>query len=106
MQTPSSEFLSVLGFLYLQHGKARKAATVFETLQILQPNDLKVGQSLAYALVLTEKFDQALELADRWIAKTSDSQPEWKTLKIIRSRALFGLGREHDAVSSMKSFNK
>ena len=103
MQSASYEFLGVLGFAYLQHSQAEKAATVFQTLNCLQPDNALVARSLSYAWLLEEKFEAALELAERWIAKTADTNSNWKHLQMIRGRALYGLGRESEAVSSMQA---
>ena len=106
MQSASYEFLGVLGFAYLQHSQAEKAATVFQTLNHLQPDNALVVRSLTYSWLLLKKFEAALELSERWIAKTADSDPNWKHLQMIRGRALYGLGRESEAISSMQTAMK
>ena len=47
MRDDATDFLSILGYLYLAHGKCEKAVAVFEALGVLQPGEPRVEASLA-----------------------------------------------------------
>ena len=101
MNNKSREFLSLLSYLYLQNGKATKAVTVLEALLVLQPDDVWASRSLAYAYVLAGEHDNCLAQLDA----LPRSQRSDTRMQLIRSRALWGLGRKDEAHRVIKQLS-
>ncbi len=87
MRDDATDFLSILGYLYLVHGKGEKAVAVFEALGVLQPGEPRVEASLAYAYLLTGRWAKCLHQADRYL-KNHPRDGRTKSVQLIRSRAL------------------
>lgn len=93
MNSPTNDFLSLLAYAYLRNGKAAKAVTVLEGMQVLRPRDAWISRSLAYAHLLAADYNRAIAQAERHVrAHGAD-----RGLDLIRSRALFSLGRRDEA---------
>ncbi len=96
MTDRSDEFLLLLAQLYLQHEKWDAALVLLKALRVLQPESLDVAASLALASLQLGNFEASLREADRLLARETQSGRA-VAVRLIRSRALWGLGREHEA---------
>jgi hypothetical protein len=85
------EFLSLLGYLYLCHGQAARAIAALEAVRIYRRDDPQLVRSLAYAYLSAERFADCLSCID------SSPMAADRGLQLIRSRALWGLGRHDEA---------
>lgn len=90
------EFLLLLAQLYLQHEKWDAALVLLKALRVLQPDSLEVAASLALAALQLGNFEASLREADRLLARESRGGRA-VAMRLIRSRALWGLGREQEA---------
>ncbi len=90
------DFLSTLGYLFLQYGRRDKAFTVFTALCKLFPDDVRLGLSLGYIHLLHEEYAPALQRADQFLYTDINADDEMIGL-LLRSRALLGLGRKKEA---------
>ena len=102
MSERSEDFLSLLSYLLLRHGRPEKATHLLQSLKIMRPNDAWTNRSLAYALLLSGDYQGCLHHLDR-IALTL---PEDTEMRLIRSRALWGLGREDEAKQMAKTLKQ
>ena len=84
------EFLSLLGYLYLQNGKQDKALIIFSALCELLPEDDRLGLCLGYVQLLKGDCRSAVERADQFLA-AGQGRKETAMGRIIRNRALSGL---------------
>ena len=100
MKESSHEYLALLGYLYLRHGKIAAATTILEGLAVLTPGDTWVRAVLAYAYLLGGEYQKSLEQLDR-TARNKRSKSE----QVIRVRALCGLGRRDEAQRLLKQMN-
>ena len=88
----SHEYLALLGYLYLRHGKIAAATTILEGLAVMTPGDGWVRAVLAYAYLSGSEYQKCLEQLDRTSrAKRSTAE------QVMRIRALCGLGRRDEA---------
>lgn len=102
MRDRQHELLLLLASLFLQNEKPEQAVVLLEALQVLAPGDPEVARQLAFAYLHTQQFAQSLAAADRYLAgrnTEADSGP----LMLIRSRALWGLGRADEARSVLSA---
>ena len=95
MNTRLREFLSILGFLYLQNGKAEKAIVLLEALQKLAPDDTWSDGALAYAHELAGSHAEVLKR----IQSVREPERSSVTTRLIESRALWGIGRQDEATA-------
>ncbi|HVJ87937.1 MAG TPA: hypothetical protein VM452_19900 [Caulifigura sp.] len=91
MDTRTVEYLMLLGYLYLRHGQGARAVTALEAARIFRRDDRQLGRTLAYAYLSAGRFDDCLKSIDRLGLKDD------RHLALIRSRALWGMGREDEA---------
>ncbi len=96
MNQTYKEFLSVLGYLYLQNGREDKAFTVFSALCEFFPDDVRLGLCLGYVQLLNGDFVPAVKRADQFLDSGIDAD-EKVMGQMIRSRALWGMGRKKEA---------
>lgn len=94
MQKSSLEYLSLLSFLYLRHGRVTEATTILEGLTAIAPTDSSARAMLAYAYLQNRDFENCLEQLNR-MSRSKRSSSE----TLIRIRALHGLGRREEARS-------
>lgn len=94
MQKSSLEYLSLLSFLYLRHGRTAEATTILEGLTVIAPTDSSIRAMLAYAYLLGHEYESCLEQLNR-MSRSKRSTSE----TLIRIRALHGLGRREEARS-------
>lgn len=96
MDPLSKETLTLLAYLYLEHFKYEKALTLLKALNILFPNDLTITRYLAYAYLKNNDFQSALRYIE--ICLKSENNLKLKiAANIIKSKALWGLGKEEAA---------
>lgn len=96
MDKVSKESLALLAYLYLQYFKYDKALTLLKALNILFPDDLDIIRSLAYAYLKTNDFQSALKYTEICL-KNETSEKSKVAANIIKSKALWGLGKEEAA---------
>ena len=101
MTGSSREFLSLLGFVFLEHGQAEKAVTVFEALHALEPDGAATSQRLAHAYLLAGKHAECLRQADSHLDRFP-IDPELDAIRLVRGRALWNLGRQNEARRAAK----
>ncbi|MEO1525605.1 MAG: hypothetical protein AAFX06_09215 [Planctomycetota bacterium] len=87
------EFLSLLGYLYLQNGKATKAIIVLEGLRVLSPLNETSNGATAYAHELAGNHAEALHR----IQSLSVAERSTVAMRLVESRAYWGLGRKQEA---------
>ena len=95
MEENYRDFLVVIGYVYLQHGATANAADVLETVHMTRPHDRCVARLLAYAYLQLRRYQECLDLTDFLLAGHDDREPQH--VRLFRSRALYGLGRQQEA---------
>ncbi len=91
VDTRTVEYLMLLGYLYLRHGQGARAVTALEAARIFRRDDRQLARSLSYAYLTAGRFDDCLRSLDDL---NTNSDPQ---LALLRSRALWGLGRQDEA---------
>lgn len=92
----SKESLSLLAYLYLEYFKYEKALTLLKALNIIYPNDLDIMRSLAYAYLKNRDYQSSLKYAETCL-KNETSEKAKIAANLIKSKALWGLGKEDAA---------
>ena len=64
MTDASRDFLSLLGYVFLEHGQGEKAVTVFEALLALDPKDVATSRRLALAYLTSDRHADCLRHCD------------------------------------------
>lgn len=105
MDGDSKETLELLAYLYLQHSKFDKAVNLLKALKKLHPTDHHIARSLAYALLNVGDYQGSLIQAE---ASISDDLPTNLKMAstLIKSKALWGLGREDAAKETISQIIK
>ena len=93
MNSESKDVLSLLGYLFLRHGKPQKAIAALEALEVADAGRPWVQRSLAYAYLQNGDFENSLAQVSKFL----DHDREDHGALLIRSRALWGLGRHDEA---------
>jgi len=96
MNPVSKESLLLLAYLYLEHFKYEKALSLLKALNILFPNDLTITRYLSYAYLKNNDFQSALRYIELCL-KNETSLKLKIAANIIKSKALWGLGKEEAA---------
>lgn len=96
MNEVSKETLALLAYIYLEYFKYDKALTLLKALNIFYPDDLDIMRSLAYAYLKNDDFQSALMYAEGCLKKET-TEKSITAAKIIKSKALWGLGKEEAA---------
>jgi tetratricopeptide (TPR) repeat protein len=103
MDESQKEFLTILGYFFLQNNKAEKALIIFRALQELFPDDPYLMKAGSYACLVNGEHEDALHLAERWLREGPvDRMNEIGYL--LKSKALWGLGRENEARETLNQF--
>ncbi|MEM1305690.1 MAG: tetratricopeptide repeat protein [Planctomycetota bacterium] len=92
MDSRDFEFLSLLAYAHLKSGGAAAAADLLAGLQAVEPEHAWVNRTLAYALLEAGRYEACLTQVERLPTVRQD-----KALQLIRSRALWALGRHAEA---------
>ena len=98
-----TKVLHLLASLLTQQNREEKARELLEFALSRSPDNLEVMKALSAVCLLTRKNDRALELADMaldQIQEPSDRAP----LLLVRSKALWGLGRETESRIAMDKY--
>jgi tetratricopeptide (TPR) repeat protein len=93
-----SDFLFVLGFIYLSHGQSKKAVAILEAVRAYRPDDIRVAACLSYAYLLQGQFEQCLRETQRRPAPHADAEMS-HSITLMQCRALWGLGRREEAIA-------
>jgi regulator of sirC expression with transglutaminase-like and TPR domain len=96
MTNASREFLSLLGYVFLEHGQGAKAVTVYEALHALDPDDPATSRRLAFAYLMDDRFVECLRHGDAHMDRFP-TDPQLETIRLARGRALWNLGRQNEA---------
>lgn len=96
MNQVSKEALTLLAYLYLEYFKYDKAVTLLKALHILYPEDIDIMRSLAYAYLKNKDFQSCLKFSEACL-KNETSEKSKIAANIIKSKALWGLGKEEAA---------
>lgn len=96
MNEVSKEALTLLAYLYLEYFKYDKALTLLKALHILYPDDLDIMRSLAYAYLKSRDYQSSLKFSEACL-KNEPSEKSRTAANIIKSKALWGLGKEEAA---------
>ena len=86
MNEEQQEFLAIMAYVQLRHGKAEPAAPLLEALQCLRPDDRCTARSLAYAYLLCGRYSECLKITKKMI-----DDPDDETIHLIHRRATYGL---------------
>ncbi len=100
MNSEQRDLLHILGYFYLQHGKADKAETIFAALSALAPRDTRFAQGLACAQIRSGKAEPALEILDRLL----DQGEIGAMVHLLRGQALAQLNRTSEASRAMQAY--
>ena len=103
MKAHNKEFLCILGYLYLQNKKAQKACSVFETLQAMDPRNLRVRYSLAYAYFLNENYEDALDKIDELLEGEGHAD-QYPSALFLKGSILWKLGQPEQARAMMNEY--
>ena len=95
--------MTVLGYFYLQNGKFDKALILFKALNELFPDDPYLMKSLSYAFLVNGEYENALHLTER-LLQDAPTRREDDVGYLLRSKSLWGLGREDEARDLLKQF--
>jgi hypothetical protein len=86
--------LTLLAFLYVRHDRIKEAEILYQALYRLFPQEDDIAAGLAYTHLEQGRWDQALELAT---VPSRESGHRAAAMRLIRARALHGLGRHAEA---------
>ena len=93
------QLMSLLAYIYLQHGRPDKAAVLLIARNLLVPDDSRVLLSLALAQVRAAKPTQALQTLERLaLLGAMDA-----TFHLVRAQALQALEQSAEAASAMRA---
>lgn len=95
MDERERDFLAVIAYVYLQHGQAEHAIGIIEAILGARPHDHDVLRLQAYALLELKQFEECLDVTDYLLGGHGHDEPGY--IWLIRSRALYGLGRHAQA---------
>ena len=95
------DFLSILGYTYLKNNKLSKATIVYQALFHLFPKSDYFAFCLSYLYLQQKQFKKALYYANYYLANANNID---KLGHLIKSQALFNLGRRSEAKECAKSF--
>ncbi len=94
------DFLLLLGFRHVQTGSMSEALAIYEVLQVLSPNDIKITQALIFVYLKIGQLDFALKELEK-LNQPSNSDPvTW----LLRGQTLSRLGRTAEAAKAMRMF--
>ncbi len=99
MEDHEREFLSLLGYLYLRHGRLEEARVLFEALEVLLPDDLSIRKTLSYIYLRAGEYPESLEETERFMQKATEREDR-EMGHLLRSKAYWGLGDKAAAAAS------
>jgi Flp pilus assembly protein TadD len=92
--------LSQLAYLYLLQGYVDRAAVIYNTLHILEPEVLQHLRGVAVAHSRAGRHDKALAALDQLALRGAVDAPFYS----LRARILADLGRLEEAQAAMRSY--
>ena len=95
--TTTTEYLALQSWLHLRHGRTDEAILLLEGLSVLTPGDSWVNRTLSYAYLKSGQYQACLDQLQRCL-QTQNS----RTSKLIKARALWGLGLHEEARQLLK----
>ena len=98
-----TKVLHLLANLLTQQNREEKARELLEFALSRSPNNLDVMKALSAVCLLTRKNDRALELADTVLDQIQE-ESDRASLLLVRSKALWGLGREAESRVAMDDY--
>jgi predicted Zn-dependent protease len=96
------ELVRVLTQLALRSGDLAAAQARAEELEVLAPGDQWVKLTNGWADVGESRYEEAVQIADDLLAKS----PLDPASTVLKARALFGLNRDDDAISTLQNHLK
>ncbi len=90
------EYLKVVAYTLLRHGKWEKAHIMYEALDALGSNDADVTKGLALASFQSGKLAQALAATERW-RQLPSSSAEAQAARTLQARILWAMGKNQEA---------
>ena len=101
-QVPLSQrdFLLLLGFRHIQTGSMSEALAIYEVLQVLSPNDIKITQALIYVYLKIGQIDFALKELEKLNHPSNSDPVTW----LLRGQTLSRLGRTAEAAKAMRMY--
>lgn len=102
-RTEQTEALQVLADIYLDQGQSERAVILLNALALLEPAKVSIFRALSYALLLTGCHEDALAATDT-LLRLDAKMPENAPALLIRSKALWALGRLTEAQESLQRY--
>ena len=96
MNETQKEFLTVLGYFFIQAGKFDKALVLFKALKEFSPDDDHIMKSLSYLFLVAGENEEALEWAEKYLARQTEDS-ETGLVHLLKGRSLWRLGRKEEA---------
>ncbi|MEM9761323.1 MAG: tetratricopeptide repeat protein [Pseudomonadota bacterium] len=98
-----SKVLQLLASVLAQQKRLRQAVAILECVREQDPENAEALRALAAMHLELDRHEEALEAAD--LALTHDpSRTHRAGLMLVRGHALWGLGREEEAIDAMRAF--
>lgn len=106
MDPEQKDFLLVLLYLYLQHGKHEKARKVLDILRNFYPDDPHIIRCSGYLLFEEGKSEEALKEANR-VLEFNDANVHDKAFGLLlKSRAYWNLDKKSEAEKCLVALAK
>lgn len=103
MPEEEKEFMLILAHLFLTYGKFEKAKPILESLNKMFPKDYHVIRTIAFLKLQAGAFEDALKEAERAMHPTMSKEERSFSL-LIKSKALWRLGRTHEAKQAIEQY--
>ena len=104
LSVEQKEALQVLADVYLLNAtQCAKAVILLEALHSLDQRDAGVAKALSYAYLLCGRPEDALKMSDVFL-RLAGSSPDSNPILLIRSKALWALGRTEEARTTMNRY--
>ena len=98
-----TQVLQVLANLLSAQRRDEDAASLLEYAHAREPENAEVTLALASVYLILARHDDALACADRYLARFKGQPPKVEAL-LVRSRALWGIGRRDEAQATMDDY--
>lgn len=103
MDDDDTDFLNILGYLYLQYGKIDEAKVIFRTLVEVAQHNAIVTMAYAYCLAYLGDYAIALHYLNR-VAFLDLSLKERSGYHLLKSNIFWHLGRDREARFELEQF--
>lgn len=98
-----SEVLLIIAEAYLDQRQEQRAVVLLQALRILDAENPRLLPALSYALLQTEEYASALDIIDD-LLRSNPCMPEHAPALLMRSKALWALGRVSEAQESWQRY--